>query len=174
MLNSSSGFHRVKTFFFFLSRPFQLLKEARSLDNVDVKVVDYNGKMPFKLQLEQTHNSDIFIGMHGSGLTHLLFLPDWAAIMEIYNCDDAGCYSDLARLRGVKYFTWPKSKEHLIEADNIQNHPSLGKPHKKFANYRFNAGEFKKNLQKMAEYVRRHPQFLAQRRLLRRSKKGEL
>ena len=30
-----------------------------------------------------THNSDIFIGMHGAGLTHLLFLPDWATIFEM-------------------------------------------------------------------------------------------
>ena len=31
-----------------------------------------------------THNSDIFIGMHGAGLTHLLFLPDWAVVFELY------------------------------------------------------------------------------------------
>lgn len=68
--------------------------------------------------------------MHGAGLTHLLFLPDWAAVYEVwvrlvwptlemwlnvsytcrYNCGDDSCYSDLARLRGVKYFTWPQSK----------------------------------------------------------------
>ena len=23
--------------------------------------------------------------MHGAGLTHLLFLPDWAAVFELYN-----------------------------------------------------------------------------------------
>lgn len=23
-----------------------------------------------------------------------------------YNCEDAGCYQDLARLRGIKYITW--------------------------------------------------------------------
>ena len=31
-----------------------------------------------------THNSDIFIGMHGAGLTHALFLPDWAVLFELY------------------------------------------------------------------------------------------
>ena len=30
-----------------------------------------------------THNSDIFIGMHGAGLTHALFLPDWAVLFEL-------------------------------------------------------------------------------------------
>ena len=34
--------------------------------------------------MQSSHNSDIFIGMHGAGLTHLLFLPDWAVIFELY------------------------------------------------------------------------------------------
>lgn len=41
-------------------------------------------EMPFLEQIRVTHNSDIFIGMHGAGLTHLLFLPDWAVIFELY------------------------------------------------------------------------------------------
>jgi len=41
-------------------------------------------EMPFLEQIHVTHNSDIFIGMHGAGLTHLLFLPDWAVIFELY------------------------------------------------------------------------------------------
>lgn len=40
-------------------------------------------EIPFLEQLRITHNSDIFIGMHGAGLTHLLFLPDWAVIFEL-------------------------------------------------------------------------------------------
>lgn len=39
--------------------------------------------VPFLEQLKITYNSDIFIGMHGAGLTHLLFLPDWAVIFEL-------------------------------------------------------------------------------------------
>ena len=34
--------------------------------------------------------------MHGAGLTHLLFLPDWATVFEIYNCEDKDCYLDLS------------------------------------------------------------------------------
>lgn len=40
--------------------------------------------VPFLEQLRITHNSDIFIGMHGAGLTHLLFLPDWSVIFELW------------------------------------------------------------------------------------------
>jgi protein O-GlcNAc transferase len=39
--------------------------------------------MPFEDQLNITLNTDILIGMHGSGLTHLLFLPDWAVLFEL-------------------------------------------------------------------------------------------
>jgi protein O-GlcNAc transferase len=39
--------------------------------------------MPFKKQLEITRNSDIFIGMHGAGLTHFMFLPEWAVGFEL-------------------------------------------------------------------------------------------
>lgn len=49
-----------------------------------VKRVNYNREMSFKKQLEITANTDVFIGIHGAGLTHLLFLPDWAAIFELY------------------------------------------------------------------------------------------
>lgn len=40
-------------------------------------------ELEFSEQLRITHNSDIFIGMHGAGLTHLLFLPDWAVVFEL-------------------------------------------------------------------------------------------
>ena len=33
--------------------------------------------------LQTTHNSDIFIGIHGAGLAHVMFLPDWAALFEM-------------------------------------------------------------------------------------------
>jgi protein O-GlcNAc transferase len=45
--------------------------------------VVYNKNVPFKKQLEITRNSDIFIGIHGAGLTHSMFLPDWAAVFEM-------------------------------------------------------------------------------------------
>lgn len=30
-----------------------------------------------------TYNTDIFVGMHGAGMTHALFLPDWAVVFEL-------------------------------------------------------------------------------------------
>jgi hypothetical protein len=33
--------------------------------------------------LQISQNSDIFIGIHGAGLTHALFQPDWGVLMEM-------------------------------------------------------------------------------------------
>ena len=40
-------------------------------------------KMPLVEQLKVTANSDIFMGMHGAGLTHTLFQPDWGVLFEM-------------------------------------------------------------------------------------------
>ncbi|CAL2045923.1 unnamed protein product [Caenorhabditis brenneri] len=149
----------------------ELLRSLGHLPNVTVRVVDYNERVPFLTQLNTTSKTDIFIGMHGAGLTHLLFLPDWAAVFEVYNCGDPGCYSDLARLRGVKYFTWPESKIHLIRSDEEGNHPQSGEKHLKFANYHVDSTEFREQVKQMVEHVRNHPKFISSRRIQKRKQK---
>ena len=62
-----------------------------------VTVARFSPRLSFTDQLQMTHNTDILAGLHGAGLTHLLFLPDWAELFEIFNCDDASCYKDLSR-----------------------------------------------------------------------------
>ena len=57
--------------------------------------------MTFKI----TSCADIFIEIHGAGLAHFLFLPDWVAAFELHNCGDTACYHDLAYLRGLEYLT---------------------------------------------------------------------
>lgn len=134
----------------------------KSHDDFLINVVDFNGHVPFLQQLNITHNTDIFMGMHGAGLTHLLFLPDWATIFEIHNCEDKDCYRDLARLRGVKYFTW--ENEAKVYPQDEGKHPTLGTPHKKFTNYAFDKDEFVRIVRKMVRYVKEHPAFRAAKR----------
>uniref|UniRef100_A0A8C5D7R3 EGF domain-specific O-linked N-acetylglucosamine transferase n=1 Tax=Gouania willdenowi TaxID=441366 RepID=A0A8C5D7R3_GOUWI len=112
--------------------------------------------VPFLEQLRITHNSDIFIGMHGAGLTHLLFLPDWAVIFELYNCQDESCYRDLARLRGIRYVTWQKTDKVLPQDKG--HHPTIG-DHPKFTNYSFEVGEFMRIVLEAVDYVTRHPKW---------------
>ncbi|KAK4878909.1 hypothetical protein RN001_007055 [Aquatica leii] len=108
-----------------------LIDALRENNSYSVQKVVYNKHIDFKTQIELTHNSDVFIGMHGAGLTHLLFLPDWAAVFELYNCEDENCYLDLARLRGLKYVTWEdKTKlmqEDEVAADHVENHAQFKK-----------------------------------------------
>jgi protein O-GlcNAc transferase len=43
----------------------------------------FTWKTDFVEQLSEIQDTDVLIGMHGAGLTHLLFLPDWAAVVEL-------------------------------------------------------------------------------------------
>lgn len=118
--------------------------------NFKVNAVDFGHHKPFLEQIQIIANTDILIGMHGAGLTHCLFLPDYAALFELYNCDDANCYKDLASLRGVKYITW--TNESLVEAQDQPNDPAAA--HKKFTNYRFDVNEFIRLVQIASRHVR--------------------
>uniref|UniRef100_A0A669ELI1 EGF domain-specific O-linked N-acetylglucosamine transferase n=1 Tax=Oreochromis niloticus TaxID=8128 RepID=A0A669ELI1_ORENI len=141
----------------------RLVNALKTAPLLEVNVVDYKYKdVPFLEQLRITHNSDIFIGMHGAGLTHLLFLPDWAVIFELYNCQDESCYRDLARLRGIRYVTWQKMDKVLPQDKG--HHPTLG-DHPKFTNYSFDVEEFMRLVLEAADYVTHHPKW--QRRALR-------
>ncbi|CAD1478685.1 unnamed protein product [Heterotrigona itama] len=134
----------------------ELTKALKENPEYKVRKVVYNKKVSFKKQLEITRNSDIFIGIHGAGLTHLMFLPDWAAVFEIYNCEDPGCYKDLARLRGVKYFTW-ENTSMLVQQDP-GTHPDGG-AHAKFTNYSFDVKEFLRIVSRATDYVKNHDSF---------------
>ena len=89
----------------------------------------------------------------------MLFLPDWGAVFEIYNCEDPGCYSELARLRGVKYVTW--ENPDLVYPEDKGHHPSdPDRGHAKFTNYTFNPDEFLRIVELANKHVREHPEFV--------------
>ncbi|XP_023955256.2 EGF domain-specific O-linked N-acetylglucosamine transferase [Bicyclus anynana] len=134
----------------------EIVKALLKNKGYHVQRVVYDRTVPFTEQLEITHNTDVFIGMHGAGLTHLLFLPDWAAVFEVYHCEDPNCYSDLARLRGLKYVTW-EDKNKLKQQD--QGHGPGGVSHAKFTNYSFDVEEFLRLVELCAEYVRNRQDF---------------
>ncbi|KAJ8726317.1 hypothetical protein PYW07_001015 [Mythimna separata] len=133
-----------------------IIEALTKVEGYEVKRVVYDKSVPFLKQLEITHNTDVFIGMHGAGLTHLLFLPDWAAVFEVYNCEDPNCYLDLTRLRGLKYVTW-EDKTKLVQQD--QGHGPGGGSHAKFTNYSFDVREFLRLVEKCAEHVRKQKAF---------------
>lgn len=60
-----------------------LISSLESNSDLEVRRIVFNNEIPFKSQLEVIRNTDILIGIHGAGLTHLLFLPDWAGVFEL-------------------------------------------------------------------------------------------
>ena len=121
-----------------------------------VEIAKFSHRTDFLHQLEVVRNTDILIGMHGAGLTHLLFLNDQAGVFELHHCGDPDCYSDLARLRGVHYTTWTdESKVEIIQNINRNDPDYEHFGHKKFANYRFDIEEFLRKVDEAAHYVKK-------------------
>lgn len=134
-----------------------LIRAIEKIPNLEVQQVSYSGLMAFKDQLEITGNTDIFVGIHGAGLAHLLFLPNWATLFELYNCEDSACYRDLSRLRGVNYMTW--ENRTLVFPEDQGHHPDGGGAHAKFTNYEFDEKEFVRLVKKAIAQVEEHPEY---------------
>ena len=70
-----------------------------SLSHVDHRQVsfDWNDKRPIGEQIRKMAETDVFVSMHGAGLAHMMWLPTWAAVFEVFDCGDR-CYSDMAKV----------------------------------------------------------------------------
>ena len=76
----------------------------------------------FKDQLELAVNTDLLIGLHGASLTHALFLPSHAGLIEfihLYGQRHSGHYEALARWRNLAYIRWENR-------DGIHDGPNQG------------------------------------------------
>lgn len=65
-------------------------------------------RLPMQKQLQIIAQTDVLIGMHGAGLTHALFLPKHAALLELFpgSGSTPAHFKSLARWRGLKYMCW--------------------------------------------------------------------
>lgn len=147
----------------------ELIERIKLNKKYSVDRVNFGRNISFKDQLKITANTDIFIGMHGAGLTHLLFLPKWGTLFELYNCEDPNCYKDLSRLRGVNYVTW--EKEELLESIDTDY---VDGDHPKFKNFRFNPDEFERLVLKAANAVRKNPEYIKFKKAEQNEKRDEL
>lgn len=131
--------------------------EKKGDNRVKIRVVDFNHRTPFVEQVKISSTTDVLIGMHGAGLTHVLFQPDYGVLFELFNCDDSECYKDLSRLRGLHYMTWQnRSLLTMVEDDSqAEDRKSLGAAHAKFVNYRFESSEFVKQSLDAIEVARK-------------------
>lgn len=130
----------------------------KRVPGVEIEVVnfDWNGRPPIAGQLALMAGTDVLIGMHGAGLVHTLWLPEWAVMYEIYNCGDVDTYSDLARLAGVSYL---KARE----SDVVRRFPpevtvaEENRKNPKFWNYQIDEDAFVANVQEAVRRVRANP-----------------
>lgn len=121
-----------------------------SSTNFYVRVLRYNS-MDFGHVLLETLNSDIVIGLHGTGLAYSIFLPDWASLIELHDCGKDR-YHNLARLRGVSYFSSkdldgePKLVKKVRVSEQAAQWSRLNQSrllnHDEYSNYEVNIGRF--------------------------------
>ena len=134
----------------------QMIEALNRENKFIVKKAVYGHNQDFTEQLKNDQWTDLFVGIHGAGLTHLLFLPDWAVVFELYNCGDANCYKDLARLRGIHYITWEDNSK--LRPTDEGHHPNLG-AHEKFTNYYFDIKEFIRLVHKAEKIIKENPKW---------------
>ena len=73
---------------------------------VVVDVVDFS-QYAFSNQLDIVSQTDVLVGMHGAALTHSLFLPDHAALVELRPVDDSPpMYARTSQWSGIHYASW--------------------------------------------------------------------
>lgn len=136
----------------------QLVEALSREAGYEVDVAYFTHKHPFEQQVRIIHSTDILIGLHGAGLTHMFFLPPWATVFELYNCEDENCYQDLTHSCGLNYITWTNRTALFPQSED----PKLDNEHKgqpKFNNYAFDPQEFVKKVKEAGRLVRNHAQF---------------
>lgn len=96
---------------------------ARAADNVrrllneeevDVLMEEYGfekvyfEQLSFAEQIQLMRETAIFLGVHGAGMTNMLFLPNGAQVIELLNeAHGDACYFRLASCLGLPYFLSP-------------------------------------------------------------------
>ena len=78
-------------------------------------------------QLRLIANTDILVGMHGAGLTHTMFLPSHATLIEFtpYYASPQDHFQSIARWRNLHYETWfneDPHNEHAGQKTHIPPH----------------------------------------------------
>lgn len=82
-----------------------LLKEISRLDHVNLIVADL-AKISFFDQIHLIGNSDILVSVHGNGLSHILYLPSEAGVIEIFPSDSHALdYRLFSNLRGLDHLS---------------------------------------------------------------------
>jgi hypothetical protein len=80
-----------------------LIRRIGQEPHCQIKSIDF-ATISFREQLQTIANTDLFIGVHGAGLTHLFFLPDTAAVLEYYEGGESAFFRLFSQLRDIHYY----------------------------------------------------------------------
>jgi hypothetical protein len=89
---------------------------------VDLATLDFAAQA--RLVAEGT---DVLVGMHGAALTHALYLPRWAGVLELWPkpTDMWRCFELLATMAGVAYDRWANADAAALRADAAGDYLTL-------------------------------------------------
>jgi capsular polysaccharide biosynthesis protein len=94
-----------------------LVAAVQALGDVVVRVAAFE-ELAVREQLALVVDTDALVGMHGAGLTHALFLPPWAGVIELfpaYQSPRTRHFRSIARWRRLFYAHWQNrdpAREH--------------------------------------------------------------
>ena len=96
-----------------------------NMKGVDIGIRHDFGALSFEEQINVAANSDIMIGPHGAGMTHVLFLKPQSVLIELIpnGWADPG-YRNLAIFSEKTYLSWQQTNESLSE-DTIMREGKL-------------------------------------------------
>jgi len=66
-------------------------------------------QLSMQQQLQHIADTDVLVGMHGAGLSHVTFLPQWAAVVELvphYWSAESNQFRTIAAWRNLTYERW--------------------------------------------------------------------
>lgn len=96
-------------------------KVRRRYPNSKVNVADF-ATLGLREQVELAMTTDVLIGHHGAGMTHLFFLPPDAAVIELTS-NKTRKFRSVTRLRGIAHFETDVLEgpeyEHLVHGKPI-------------------------------------------------------
>ncbi|MES2345728.1 MAG: glycosyltransferase family 61 protein [Chlamydiota bacterium] len=105
----------------------ELLERIGNMPEVILRVADF-AVYSFSEQVAIAANTDVLIGAHGNGLSHTLFLPKGAAMIELFPKDAFRVeYRIFAKAHGIDYFGWIDSKGWISDeiAETVGKHGQI-------------------------------------------------
>jgi len=94
----------------------------KSKHNINIELIDFGTLGGIEEQIKKIYqDTDILIGAHGAGLTHSLWLPEEAAVIELFPSNfHSSFFRNMAKWRGLAYYAIQNDKpENVVDAQKL-------------------------------------------------------